>query len=277
MRHDSRTNANLRRGGLRRPAILSLSTLTLALSFGLVACDQAPLPFVEASAMGENHKVDWHPLWPTLPREGTQIAAGVATGEAPTQPIAFPHDRHVQIDGISCEYCHSAARHSIHGGVPETQVCMGCHRQVLKNSPEIKLLTLYHEAGQAPPWQKVHDLPDFVAFSHMRHVRAGAQCTECHGQVQTYAGKRVKPPAAHGEAAAAHGEAPAAAPAEVEITIENATEVLGVAQGTMVREATLQMGWCLDCHQNHPSIDKNYGEKADLRRAELKDCWTCHK
>ena len=36
------------------------------------------------------------------------------------------------------------------------------------------------------------------------------------------------------------------------------------------------MGWCLDCHAEHPSIDKNYGEYADLRRAELKDCWTCH-
>jgi hypothetical protein len=39
----------------------------------------------------------------------------------------------------------------------------------------------------------------------------------------------------------------------------------------------MQMGWCLDCHASHPSIDKNYGDKANLRRAELKDCWTCHK
>ena len=34
---------------------------------------------------------------------------------------------------------------------------------------------------------------------------------------------------------------------------------------------------CLDCHASHPTIDENYGEKSDLRRAELKDCWTCHK
>jgi hypothetical protein len=45
----------------------------------------------------------------------------------------------------------------------------------------------------------------------------------------------------------------------------------------MVRETTLQMGWCLECHENHPSIDENYGTAATLRRAELKDCWTCHK
>jgi hypothetical protein len=37
------------------------------------------------------------------------------------------------------------------------------------------------------------------------------------------------------------------------------------------------MGWCLDCHAQHESIDTNYGDKAELRRAELKDCYTCHK
>ena len=43
------------------------------------------------------------------------------------------------------------------------------------------------------------------------------------------------------------------------------------------RVATLKMGWCLYCHAQHESIDENYGTKAELRRAELKDCWTCHK
>jgi predicted CXXCH cytochrome family protein len=37
------------------------------------------------------------------------------------------------------------------------------------------------------------------------------------------------------------------------------------------------MGWCLDCHAQHESIDENYGVNAELRRAELKDCYTCHK
>jgi len=48
---------------------------------------------------------------------------------------------------------------------------------------------------------------------------------------------------------------------------------MGVAE----RVATLEMGWCLDCHAQHDSIDENYGTKAELRRAELKDCYTCHK
>lgn len=256
------------RSRFARPSLFILASASAVL-LSLTACDEhtAPVPYAQAEA---NHPVDFHPLIPMIPRSETQIAAGAVTGEAPVQPIAFPHDRHVQIDGISCEYCHNVARNSIHAGVPDTQTCMGCHRYVLKTSPEIQLVTKYYESNTPIPWNKVHDLPDFVYFSHMRHVRAGVECTECHGQVQTMHGTRHKKPTEHeGE-----GAAPEAPP---EITIENATDVLGPAEGTMKREATLQMGWCLDCHGSHPSIDENYKDKADLRRAELKDCWTCHK
>jgi len=216
---------------------------------------------------------DTHSLIPTLPRAETQIAAGAVTGVGPDQPIAFPHDRHVQIDGLNCQYCHSAARNSIHAGVPEIATCMGCHRFVLKDSPEIKLLTAYWMRGEPVPWKKVHDLPDFVNFSHQRHVRAGVDCTECHGQVETMAGKREKPVDPEADP---NAPAEAAAGADPQ-TAEEAAEAYGPAKHAMIREATLQMGWCLDCHASHPSIDKNYGDKADLRRAELKDCWTCHK
>ena len=188
---------------------------------------------------------------PEVTRENTQISAGEVTGLAPEQPVAFPHDRHVQ-NGITCEYCHNAARNSIHAGVPDGQTCMGCHKFVLKDSPEIKIVKDHFDAGQPMPWEKVHDLPDFVTFSHMRHVRAGVQCTECHGQVQTMHGTRVTKTDAEG------------------VTTEK-------VENTMVREAPLQMGWCLDCHATHPSVDKNYGDNASIRRAELKDCWTCHK
>ena len=134
---------------------------------------------------------DYHSLVPTLPWNETQISAGVVTGESLPQPVAFPHDRHVQVAGIQCQYCHSAARNSIHAGVPELQTCMGCHQMVLRDSPEIKLITEYWKRKEPVPWTRVHDLPDFVTFSHMRHVRAGVDCTECHGQVQLMAGHRA--------------------------------------------------------------------------------------
>lgn len=213
--------------------------------------------------------IEPHSLIPTLPREGTQIAAGAVTGLAPEQPIAFPHDRHVAKGGLDCQYCHSAARNSNNAGIPEVAMCMGCHRYVLKDSPEIKLLAAYAARGEAVPWKKVHDVPDFVYFSHMRHVRANINCTECHGQVQGQAG--IRTPIAGAAPVATGADAPAPT------SWQDAAAIYGPATGTMTREATLQMGWCLDCHATHASVDKNYGDKAELRRAELKDCWTCHK
>lgn len=223
------------------------------------------------SAQADNAATDTfplapHSLIPEMPSDKNQISTGVYTGETPVQPIAFPHKRHVVDNGIQCQYCHTAAKNSIHGGVPEIQSCMGCHRYVKTDSPEIKLLTEYWKRGEAVPWKKVHDSPDFVHFNHSRHVRAGVDCTECHGQVQLQAGQRVLPPGAA-----------APDPNANPTTAEEAAAIYGEAQHTLIRETTMQMGWCLDCHASHPSIDKNYGEKANLRRAELKDCWTCHK
>jgi hypothetical protein len=215
-------------------------------------------PIFDSEAVtGEGEdKTEWH------------YAVGVTTATGPEQPIQFPHYRHVTELNMQCEYCHHSARKSIHGGVPETRVCAGCHWQVKGNdSAEIAKITSFGEGCDyvAPgtlndkcepiEWKKVHDLPDYVHFSHKRHVQGGVNCTECHGQVGLQ-GKK---------------ETIAKTDINGNVTITDDLEYV------MVRETTLQMGWCLDCHAEHPSIDKNYGEKADLRRAELKDCWTCHK
>ena len=34
------------------------------------------------------------------------------------------------------------------------------------------------------PWVRIHKVPDYVQFPHMRHVNAGVTCQSCHGQVQ---------------------------------------------------------------------------------------------
>lgn len=176
-------------------------------------------------------------LVPTEVREKNfRVAVGQPPAAVIQQPINYPHDRHVAILGMDCNYCHSGARKGIHAGIPPTQVCMGCHKLVsTEGRPELDKLAAFWADGKGDPipWVKVHDLPDFVHFSHKRHVTAGLDCQECHGQVQD----------------------------------------MVVNQ----RVATLQMGWCLDCHANHESIDRNYGVNAELRRAELKDCYTCHK
>jgi hypothetical protein len=109
-------------------------------------------------------------------------------GYKPTQPIAFPHDRHAGKTGIPCEYCHSSARRSITAGIPPLNTCMGCHRSVLTDSPLIQKVTEHFKNNEPIEWVKVHDLPDFVRFSHKIHV-SGAKlaCQECHGKVEEMA------------------------------------------------------------------------------------------
>jgi len=101
------------------------------------------------------------------------------------QPIAFSHELHAGQKQIPCEYCHSMARRSPVAGVPPLQTCMGCHQLIAVRKPEIRKLAAYWEQRAPIPWVKIHTLPDFVYFSHKRHVRAGVACQECHGPVET--------------------------------------------------------------------------------------------
>ena len=194
-----------------------------------------------------------HPLFPDFGDEPTQIAAGLVTGEAPEQPIQFPHYTHTTVLGMDCQYCHADSRRSRHAGIPATQTCYGCHNELtgLKaDSVEVQKVHASYNENKPIAWKKVHDSPDFVYFNHRRHITADVNCTECHGQV----------------------------------ALQGKPNEEGVVEKVFVRETTLQMGWCLECHGSHPSITKNYcGEtatedcrEASLRRAELKDCWACH-
>ena len=104
-------------------------------------------------------------------------------GYHPEQPIEFPHDLHAQ-RGIPCQYCHSQARRSITSGIPPLNSCMGCHQYVRTDTDAIKYITAKWKANEPVVWTKVHDLPDFVRFSHRPHIQKGLACAECHGEVE---------------------------------------------------------------------------------------------
>ena len=170
------------------------------------------------------------------------------------QPVNYSHKLHAGQLQIECQYCHTYARRSKHAGIPPSQVCMNCHSagkvpidgrsETAQN--DLKYLWEKFNKDEEIAWIKVHDVPDFVHFQHKRHVKAGVLCQECHGEVQD------------------------------DHTVAR-------------RVGELTMGWCLNCHENHESIRSNYCTETDengtlvsceaeqLRRAEIKDCWTCHK
>lgn len=102
---------------------------------------------------------------------------------APVQPINFSHKLHAGEYKIDCSYCHINARRSVVAGVPSMQLCMGCHKNVAKDKPEIQKLTQLWEQRKPVEWIKVNDLPDFVYFTHKRHIAAEVACQTCHGEV----------------------------------------------------------------------------------------------
>lgn len=107
------------------------------------------------------------------------------TTVAPEQPIAFSHKIHAGENEIPCLYCHVQARRSISAGVPSVSKCAGCHNEIATDRPQVQLVLNYLENKEPIPWIKVHDLPDFVHFTHKRHVQADIDCQTCHGPVET--------------------------------------------------------------------------------------------
>jgi hypothetical protein len=68
-------------------------------------------------------------------------------------------------------------------GIPSVQRCAQCHLTIAKDRPEIVKLLKYWEDKAPIPWLRVHDLPDYVRFTHKRHVLADVTCETCHGDV----------------------------------------------------------------------------------------------
>ena len=114
---------------------------------------------------------------------GTAPSAAVLPTDPGVQPIAFSHRQHVTEIGIDCQFCHVYARRGPVAGIPSVQTCVGCHRVILNEQPEIQKIMQFWEDEAPIPWVRVHDLPDYVRFTHKRHFAAGLGCETCHGDV----------------------------------------------------------------------------------------------
>jgi hypothetical protein len=107
--------------------------------------------------------------------------------EPVAQPVEFDHRHHTEDDGIDCRYCHNTVDKAANAGIPSTEKCMGCHDQVWNQSPMLEPVRSSYFSNLPIPWNRVHDLPDFVYFNHSVHVLHGVACVTCHGRVDTMA------------------------------------------------------------------------------------------
>ena len=108
-------------------------------------------------------------------------------GYAPEQPIPFSHQLHAGQLKIDCQYCHANVDKSRHATIPSMNVCMNCHSVVKQDSPYIQKMKALIAQGDSFEWTKVHDMPDFVFFSHKRHIAKGVACETCHGDIRNMA------------------------------------------------------------------------------------------
>ena len=99
------------------------------------------------------------------------------------QPIPFSHEHHVGGLGIDCRYCHQTVEESSFAGMPPTETCMHCHKQIWSASPVLEPVRASFRTGQPLHWNRVYDLAGFAYFDHSIHVRKGVGCASCHGRV----------------------------------------------------------------------------------------------
>ena len=102
---------------------------------------------------------------------------------------------------MNCLYCHFSANKSPDPGTARGRHVHGLPHivgpqrpasdgQPARTSAEIQKLVRYapmatvDQNAKPIPWVRIHKVPEYVHFPHMRHVNAGVTCQTCHGQVQ---------------------------------------------------------------------------------------------
>jgi hypothetical protein len=103
------------------------------------------------------------------------------------QPVPFPHVVHVA-KGLKCtDYCHESATKGPIAGLPSVTTCMICHDSIARTRPTIQKVADYQKRGIDIPWQRVYGYTHeaHVRFNHAPHIRAGVDCSTCHGDVAT--------------------------------------------------------------------------------------------
>lgn len=189
------------------------------------------------------------------------LAAGVlarsdyATGEGstPNQPLPFSHKHHVGGLGIDCGYCHRAAWDSAFAGIPPTHTCMTCHSQIWTDAEMLAPVRQSLANNEPLRWNRVHDLADYVFFSHRAHVNNGIGCQSCHGRVDRMPLMSQAAPLTMGWCLECHRDP---------------------ADALRPRTAITAMGWERGPHTPSPEQLLNY---YGIELTGLTDCVTCHR
>src|SRR5262249_8169355 len=89
------------------------------------------------------------------------------------QPAPFSHEHHVSGIGIDCRYCHTTVERTAFAGIPATEICMNCHKQVWATSSVLEPVRASLRENRPIRWVRVNNVADFVYFDHSIHIHKG--------------------------------------------------------------------------------------------------------
>jgi hypothetical protein len=98
------------------------------------------------------------------------------------QPVSFGHKTHAGVR--SCQNCHPSLN-SRTLGIPDLPSCLSCHSKMKADSPELRNLMTVARSKKSHDiqWVPVFRIPEFVKFSHDKHMSSSLSCEDCHGPV----------------------------------------------------------------------------------------------
>ena len=154
----------------------------------------------------------------------------------PPQPIQFPHNIHVGLQ-IQCLYCHPGAQRQASAGLPTEQKCWACHGQLNKYSDPANPVPL-------EKWQpELQKLAGYVQRGEaIKWVPVYIVPDFVHFNHRPHIAAGLNCEKCHGD----------------------------MSKKTVATiEQTVNMGWCLACHQARTANDP-------VKRTKLIECGTCH-
>ena len=97
-------------------------------------------------------------------------------------PVPFSHYVHTSLHKIKCVNCHRGVLTQERAGIPDIKYCGMCH-STLMNPKSKRERIIYNLVKENKPikWMVHYHIPDYVMFSHRRHVKLGKlPCIDCH-------------------------------------------------------------------------------------------------
>jgi mono/diheme cytochrome c family protein len=187
--------------------------------------------------------------------EYANLEIGVQQDYAPTQPINFSHELHAGQYKIDCQYCHTTASKGKQASVPDVSTCMNCHKYIDAKDK-------YGGDKVSPEIQKVRDA--YEKNEPIKWVRIhNLPDLSYFNHAQHVAVGKVECQACHG-------------PVETMVKVK--------------QHASLQMGWCVNCHREsevdvannayyeklHEDLKKNGRVTTSVAGNGGLDCSKCH-